>query len=82
MLIVEFPKVLPLFSVGMMIPFPPPNWFIDGQPRVHITEPRQPTFIADTSPSGEAKTCAVPLPFVLMDEIAPLKVPFSNMVKD
>ena len=38
--------------------------------------------MADTSPSGEAKTCAGPLPPVLVDEIAPLNVPLSKMVKD
>ena len=39
------------------------------------------TFIADISPDGEAKTWAGPLPPLLVDAIAPLKVPFSNMVK-
>ena len=49
---------------------------------VQMTESRRLTFMADTSPSGEAKTCAGPFPPVLVDEIAPLKVPLSKMVKD
>ena len=49
---------------------------------VEMTEYRWLTFMADTTPSGEAKTCAGPLPPVLVDEIAPLKVPLSNIVKD
>jgi len=40
------------------------------------------TFIADTSPEGDAKTWVGPPPPVPTDEIAPLKVPFSNRVND
>ena len=40
------------------------------------------TFMADTMPQGEEKTCAGPFPPVLVVAIAPLKVPFSNIVKD
>lgn len=79
---VESPKVDPLLFVRTTAPFPPANLKMGDQSGFVGPNLEQLTFMADTSPSGEAKTCAGPFPPVLVDEIAPLKVPFSNMVKD
>jgi hypothetical protein len=49
--------------------------------RVPKTELEQPTFMADTIPSGDEKTCAGPFPPVVIVEVALLKVPSSKIVK-
>jgi len=79
---VESPKADPLFSVRTTTPFPPPNWFTGGQSGFLGSSLESLAFTADTSPDGDEKTCAGPFPPVLVDEIASLKVPFSNIVKD
>jgi len=78
---VEPAKFDPLLFVRTTAPFPPPNLFTGDSSGFIGPNLERLTFMADTSPSGEAKTCAGPFPPVLVDEMAPLKVPFSNMVK-
>jgi len=79
---VESTKVDPSFSIRTTTPFPPLDWFAGDQSGFMGLSLERLTLTAAASPYGDGKMCVGPSPPVLVDEMAPLKVPFSRIVGD